>query len=85
MKRTRTTEIIIEADEISVERRAPAPVLRRCEACAIDVEMVTPEIAAFLCGTTARNVYRLIESGAAHFIETPGGELLICANSILSP
>lgn len=51
----------------------------------VDVEMIAPEIAAFLCGTTARNVYRLIESGAVHFIEMPTGELLICANSILSP
>ena len=84
MKRTKTTEVIIEADEISVACRVARPVLCRCESCAGDVEMVTPETAAFLRGTTARNIYRLVESGAVHFVEMPSGELLICANSILA-
>lgn len=84
MKRTKTTEVIIETDEIFVALRTPAPVLRRCESCSVEVEMVTPETAAFMRGTPPRNIYRLVERGAVHFVETPSGELLLCADSILS-
>jgi RNA polymerase sigma factor (sigma-70 family) len=40
--------------------------------------MFTPEDAAAMAGINTRELYRLIEDGLLHFIETPGGGLLVC-------
>jgi len=40
--------------------------------------MAPPEQAAALLGITPREVYRRVEKGALHFMETDAGTLLIC-------
>jgi hypothetical protein len=40
--------------------------------------MVTPEHAAQLCSTTPRTIYKQIENGELHFMETPRGDLFVC-------
>jgi hypothetical protein len=40
--------------------------------------MAPPEQAAALLSLTPREVYRRVESGALHFMETEGGKLQIC-------
>jgi len=44
--------------------------------------MLRPDEAAALCATSARAVYRLIENGALHFLETGDGFVLVCLNSL---
>ena len=44
--------------------------------------MVIPETAATNCATTAREIYRRIENGELHFLETPAGELFVCCPSL---
>lgn len=43
--------------------------------------MYLPEHAAAVSRTTPRDIYRRVESGELHFVETRDGELLICGNS----
>jgi hypothetical protein len=45
--------------------------------------MLPTNQAALLIGCTERDVFRLVESGQLHFVETRTGSLLICANSLL--
>ncbi|MEO8434450.1 MAG: hypothetical protein ABI596_06105 [Pyrinomonadaceae bacterium] len=78
MKRT---IIEIEIDELIVVPAARADVPRPpCPFCA--GSMVTPEEAATLARVTLRNIYARVEAGCVHFLETPDGLLLLCANSL---
>jgi hypothetical protein len=86
MKRTKTTEIIIETDEIFVRCEgglaANAPVMCWCAACGAQTEMLSADAAARACGAAARHVYRLVEAGIVHFAETHDGTLLVCLASL---
>ena len=42
--------------------------------------MVTPDEAAALTETSARAIFRRVESGELHFVETDKGALLVCRN-----
>ncbi|MGH9843676.1 MAG: hypothetical protein ACREEM_33485 [Blastocatellia bacterium] len=79
MKRTETT---IETHQVRIIRRRKPETEAWCDACAAAVRMVAPEPAAALAGVTPRAIYRRIESGQLHFVETPDGALLICTNSL---
>lgn len=76
--------------EITVEQRSL--VLRRtvkeanvtvvfCPHCASPT--ISPEQAAALTGVSTRAVYRQVEQGQLHFVETEIGQLLLCLNSLL--
>ena len=82
MKRIKTTEIIIETDEIFVLRARDdaAPPVSDCPACG--AQMTTPEEAARLSNLSPRHVYRLVEAGHAHYAEMPDGGLLACLGSL---
>ena len=53
-----------------------------CEACSSPVQWITPEEAAVLANVSTRTVYRWVEAGQLHFIETAKRALLICPNSL---
>ena len=73
--------------EITVEQRSL--VLRRtvqdaavvCPHCASPT--ISPEQAAALTGVSARAVYRQVEQGHLHFVETETGRLRLCLHSLL--
>lgn len=44
--------------------------------------MVTPNEAALITGKDARAIFREVESGQIHFIESANGALLICKQSL---
>jgi hypothetical protein len=76
------TEISIEIDELVVVSAARTVVPRPpCPVCAGSA-MVTPEAAAALARVTVRSIYARVEAGGVHFLETPDGLLLLCANSL---
>lgn len=86
MKRTKTTEIIIETDEVFVVRAggaAPHAVAGWCAGCGAEAAMLAPEAAARAAAMSARQVYRLVEAGRVHFAETPDGALLVCLSSLV--
>ncbi len=44
--------------------------------------MLTPDEAAMLAQCTARDIYRRVEAGELHSIETGDGALRVCVNSL---
>ena len=54
----------------------------RCEFCADEVEMLSPEEAAANFDFSLREIYRGIENGSLHFIEIKKDTLFICINSL---
>ncbi len=73
------TEIEIEFSETVAYSRRSERFESFCPQCKSLVEMSTPQIAAILTRTTEREVYRLIETGKVHFVET--GSVLVCLKS----
>ena len=53
-----------------------------CKECAAEVLMLAPNEAAAIARTTARAIFRRVEAGELHFLETENGELLLCRNSL---
>ena len=76
----RKTEIEIELNETVAYSRRSERFETFCPNCKALVEMATPPIAAVLTHTTEREIYRLVETGSVHFIETD--RVLICLNSL---
>lgn len=73
-------EIVIEREETIAYTRRGQRFEAFCRECKSLVEMVTPQIAAVLTQRTEREIYRLVEKGLVHFVETDG--VLICLNSL---
>lgn len=81
MKSKTTKVITVETWRKTIIRQPAPPIFARCEQCGIETEMFSPEEFARRQNTTARVVYRRIENGDCHFIETEDGALLICGGS----
>ena len=83
MRRRRRAAITIETDEVVVVRRVGgAPVLTPCFGCGKRVAMVGVDAAAKMAGVSVRTICRWVEAEKVHFRETPGGQLLVCADSL---
>jgi hypothetical protein len=83
MRRTKTkTEITIEKRQRTTIRLRRSRIFW-CSACAAKVQMLAPDEAAALSRTTTRAIFRRVEAGELHFIETASGALFICRNSPL--
>jgi hypothetical protein len=54
----------------------------RCEFCADEVEMLSPENAAANFDISLREIFRGIENGSLHFIEINKDTIFICVNSL---
>ena len=80
MKRTKIT---IETDRVMIIRQRRGVIRAWCAGCAGHARLVTVEKAAALAGVSQRTIYRRVEAGKVHFIETPDGVLLICLDSLL--
>ncbi|MGH9832162.1 MAG: hypothetical protein ACREBD_02790 [Blastocatellia bacterium] len=44
--------------------------------------MILAEKAAAVCQCSRRRIYRWIEDGDLHYIETPDGEVMVCGRSL---
>jgi hypothetical protein len=78
----RKTKITIENYRRTILRTRRNPVTARCEFCESQTLMISPNEAAALLHKTAREIFRLTETGEIHFFETATGALLICRNSL---
>jgi hypothetical protein len=81
-RKEKTTIVTFESSERMTIRCGARPVLAWCERCGEEVLMVTPNEAAAAVGSDARAIFRRVESGEIHFIESEGGALLICSKSL---
>ncbi len=55
-----------------------------CDECAAKAQMLAPNEAAAILPTTALAIFRGVEAGDLHFIETASGALFVCRNSLES-
>ncbi|MCI0391249.1 MAG: helix-turn-helix domain-containing protein [Acidobacteria bacterium] len=76
-------KITVEIERSLVIRKRGGAVHAWCAGCAEQVRMLTPEESALAAGVTVRTIYRWVEAGKLHFIESPDGLLLICFNSLV--
>jgi hypothetical protein len=82
MKKTKTTEIIVERDEFYVVHHSASPVALWCEACGEETQFAYPVAAALATRIPARTLFRQAEAGLVHFAETSDGLLLFCLKSL---
>lgn len=81
--RRKRTEVAIEVDEVVFVRDFSNQNGRAwCVDCASEVVMVTPAQAAVIARVSVRDINRRVEAGLLHFLETPEGYLMVCANSL---
>ncbi|MGI8788498.1 MAG: hypothetical protein ACR2HG_12135 [Pyrinomonadaceae bacterium] len=74
------TEIEIEFSETIAYSNRQEKFEAFCPQCKLLVEMTTPQVAAILTQSNEREIYRLVETGKVHFIETD--RVLVCLNSL---
>jgi NAD kinase len=74
----------------ALTRRYEFFVLRRrmrfqlfCEQCAREEEFVALDDAVLFSGLATRAIVRLVEAGDLHYLETSGGHLFVCQQSLL--
>ncbi len=75
-----TTEIEIELSETIAYSRPGERFESYCPACKTLAEMAAPHVAAILTNTTEREIYRFVETGQVHFVETD--RVLVCLKSL---
>ena len=71
----------MERREVSILRPDRNGILLYCEKCGTKVVMLPIETAAVVTGATPRMLYRWIDEEKLHFIESPDGMVLLCAES----
>jgi len=84
---TNTKQILITTtrSEIFIVRFNGKTNLRGfCPDCHAPTEMLTIDESVSASGKPARELFRRIESGAVHSIETASGHLLVCGDSLQS-
>ena len=78
----RRIEINIDRQRLFVLKRRDAVAAEWCRECGRKVQMLTPDQAATIANVSSRTIYRRVEAGEMHYLETAEGFLLICPNSI---
>lgn len=53
-----------------------------CGFCGSSDQLLAPTLAANLSGISQRTLFRWIESGDIHFVETPEGNIFLCLDSV---
>ena len=81
-RKKKTTIVTFESRERMTIRHQAGRGFRWCGECGRDVWMVTPNEAASISLTDTRAIFRLVEAGKIHFLETETGELLVCSKSL---
>lgn len=84
MTRMGRTRITIETLQVIVTRLFGAgdPVSLRCGGCGAEARFALPDDAAAFARLGVRELFRRIEAGAVHFVETPAGVVLVCLESL---
>ncbi len=80
MRVKRRIEIVTVREQIY--RLPETSAMRWCHDCCTSSQMLTPNLAAILSGINLRTLFRWIESGDIHFVETPVGNVFLCLGSV---
>jgi hypothetical protein len=82
MTKIEKTVITIETRQRILIRQNRRSIFVWCGQCAAESLMVSTNEAAKLASTSARDIFRRVEAGNVHFLETEDGRLLICLDSL---
>jgi len=77
-----TPAVEIEISQTVTVKRIDSLVQAWCDRCGVEGQWVTPEHAAIISNIDTRSIYRRVESGTVHFMESPDGPALVCLNSL---
>jgi predicted site-specific integrase-resolvase len=83
MRREKRIEIDLMTERSLIIRSGRHSIQTTCQGCGREVRMITPDQAAMLADVRTRTIFQWVEVGKVHFVETPDGKVLICANSLL--
>lgn len=83
-RKKKTTIVTFESRERVTIRSGVRQMIAWCEQCGAEVLMVSPDEGAAVRNTDAQEIFRGVEAGTIHFIESEGGGLMICSNSLNS-
>ncbi|HZM86922.1 MAG TPA: hypothetical protein VFF31_10390 [Blastocatellia bacterium] len=81
MTKTRRMRITIQTERLLVMNQGRS-LYSMCSTCGDEVRMVTIDQAATLARLSSLEIYREVEAGVLHFIETAEGSVLVCFNSL---
>lgn len=81
MKR-RITRTVVETHEVIRVTAGEPPLLVLCPECGLETGYVRPEIAAREAGMSQRELFRRIEAGRIHHLESSDGGILVCTTSV---
>ena len=74
----------VERPQVFVINRPGVSEQKSCSRCTGTSGMITADEAAALAGVSTRVIYRCLEDGAIHFIETAKGQLFICLKTLVA-
>lgn len=80
MEIKRKIEMTVATNEIFIIRKASTHRPTACAECG--KPMLMAEQTAKMFGISQRRIFRIIETGAAHFTETEAGATMICLTSM---
>jgi excisionase family DNA binding protein len=78
----RRTKITVQTERLLIIPRRNNATRLWCDRCKGPVTMISSEEASAIAGVSSRTIYRWVEAGRIHFMETDTGALRICVNSI---
>jgi hypothetical protein len=71
-----------KTETYTVRQEPPQPFQAYCEKCDRGIRCLTVDQTVSVTDLSARTIFRLVEAGDLHSIETDEGHLLICPNSV---
>jgi len=78
----RKTAVVVQTHQVTTVHLTRQSICAWCGACRAAVLMLTPDEAAAVALCTGRDIYRRVDAGELHYLETDDGALLICVNSL---
>jgi hypothetical protein len=80
MKITRKTNVFVKTERKIIVRGGSSKDFVCCADCA--EQMLPAQTSADFFGISSREIYRFIESGKIHFVETEANEIYVCPVSV---
>ena len=81
LRKKKQTEITLERRErLVVRQRGTFPAW--CAVCERSMVFISVDASAAIAGSTVREIFRRIEAGDLHFLETLTGQIFVCPASL---
>jgi len=77
-------EFQIEINQTVIVKKIDSLIQAWCAGCGAEGQWVTADHAAIISNTDTRSIYRRIELGEVHFLESTDGPALVCLNSLFA-